>query len=150
MWWQLLIGAGLGLAVTWLALIVVLVRVRPRAGLLSEALRILPDVLRLIRRLAADRSLPRGIRLRMWCLLLYLGMPFDLIPDFIPVLGYADDAIIVTFVLRAVVRRAGLPAIRAHWPGTDDGFTTLARITNLAPSEPPTVADRSEEPRPSA
>jgi uncharacterized membrane protein YkvA (DUF1232 family) len=132
-WWQLLIGVALGLALTWLALIVVLVRVRPRGGLLGEALRILPDVLRLIHRLAADQSLPRGIRWRLWLLLLYLGMPFDLVPDFIPVLGYADDAIIVTMVLRSVVRQAGLPAIRALWPGTDDGFTVLSRITNLSP-----------------
>jgi uncharacterized membrane protein YkvA (DUF1232 family) len=65
-------------------------------------------------------------------LLAYLAIPIDLIPDFIPVLGYADDAIIVTAVLRSTVRRAGLDAIRAHWPGTDDGFTALTRLTGLA------------------
>ena len=47
------------------------------------------------------------------------------------VLGYADDAIIVTAVLRSVVRRAGLDAVRAHWPGTDDGFDALTRLTGL-------------------
>jgi uncharacterized membrane protein YkvA (DUF1232 family) len=59
-------------------------------------------------------------------LLAYLAIPLDLIPDFVPVLGYADDAIIVTAVLRSVVRRAGLHAVRTHWPGTDDGFTRCA------------------------
>lgn len=49
--------------------------------------------------------------------------------DFIPVLGYADDAIIVTAVLRSVVRHAGLDAVRAHWPGTDDGFAAVTRLS---------------------
>lgn len=127
--WELAIGAAVALAATWLALVVVLVAVRPRGGLLPEALRILPDLLRLIRRLAADRSLPTGVRVRLGLLLAYLAMPFDLIPDFIPLLGYADDAIVVTFVLRGVVRRAGQDAVRAHWPGSDDGFAALARLT---------------------
>ena len=127
--WELAIGAAVALAATWLALVVVLVAVRPRGGLLPEALRILPDLLRLIRRLAADTSLPTGVRVRLGLLLAYLAMPFDLIPDFIPLLGYADDAIVGTFVLRGVVRRAGQDAVRAHWPGSDDGFAALARLT---------------------
>jgi uncharacterized membrane protein YkvA (DUF1232 family) len=112
--------------------------VRPRGGLLREALRLLPDVLRLVRRLAADPDLPRGVRIRLGLLLVYLAFPIDLIPDFIPILGYADDAIIVTAVLRSVVRRAGLAAVRRQWPGTDDGFTALCRLTGLTnPSATP-------------
>ncbi|MBE1493877.1 uncharacterized membrane protein YkvA (DUF1232 family) [Amycolatopsis lexingtonensis] len=130
-WWDLLIGVAAALLLAWLALVTALVIVRPRGGLLREALRLLPDVLRLIRRLAADKSLPRGVRIRLGLLLTYLALPIDLIPDFIPVLGYADDAIIVTAVLRGVVRRAGLDAVRAHWPGTDDGFAALIRLTGL-------------------
>lgn len=130
--WDLLIGISAALLVTWLALIAALAVVRPRGGLLREALRLLPDVLRLVRRLAADPVLPRGVRVRLALLLAYLAFPFDLIPDFIPVLGYADDAIIVTAVLRSVVRRAGLPAVRRHWPGTDDGFAALCRLTRLS------------------
>ncbi|WP_439657402.1 YkvA family protein [Lentzea sp. HUAS TT2] len=129
--WDLLIGVAAALVLTWAALLVALVVVRPRGGLLREALRLLPDVLRLVRRLAADRSLPRGVRIRLALLMVYLAVPIDLIPDFIPVLGYADDAIIVTAVLRGVVRRAGLDAVRAHWPGTDDGFQAVVRLTGL-------------------
>ncbi|MEV6238363.1 DUF1232 domain-containing protein [Lentzea sp. NPDC051838] len=130
-WWDLLIGLAAALLLAWAALIVALLVVRPRGGLLREALRLLPDVLRLVRRLAADRSLPRGVRIRLGLLMVYLALPIDLIPDFIPVLGYADDAIIVTAVLRGVVRRAGLDAVRAHWPGTDDGFAAVVRLTGL-------------------
>ncbi|MGW6447359.1 YkvA family protein [Lentzea sp. NPDC055074] len=130
-WWDLLIGVAAALLLTWVVLLVALAVVRPRGGLLREALRLLPDVLRLVRRLAADRSLPRGTRVRLWLLMAYLALPIDLIPDFIPVLGYADDAIIVTAVLRSVVRRAGIDAVRAHWPGTDDGFAAVVRLTGL-------------------
>jgi uncharacterized membrane protein YkvA (DUF1232 family) len=130
-WWDLALGLAAALVLVWLALVIALILVRPRGGLLREALRLLPDVLRLIRRLAADKTLPRGVRIRLALLLAYLATPIDLIPDFVPVLGYADDAIIVTAVLRSVVRRAGLEAVRAHWPGTDDGFAAVARLTRL-------------------
>jgi uncharacterized membrane protein YkvA (DUF1232 family) len=131
-WWaDLLIGVGVALLLAWLTLLAVLAVARPRGGLLREALRILPDLFRLIRRLAADQTLPRGVRVWLALLLAYLALPIDLVPDFIPVLGYADDAIIVTMVLRSVVRRAGLEAVRAHWPGTDDGFAALVRLTGL-------------------
>lgn len=131
-WWDLLLGSAAALLLAWLALVVVLVIVRPRGGLLKETLRLLPDVLRLVRRLAVDKNLPRGVRIRLALLVAYLALPIDVIPDIIPVLGYADDAIIVTAVLRSVVRQAGIDAVRAHWPGTDDGFAVLARLTGLA------------------
>jgi uncharacterized membrane protein YkvA (DUF1232 family) len=130
-WLGLLLGVAAALLLAWLGLVIVLFIARPRGGLLREALRILPDVLRLVRRLATDQSLPGGVRIRLGLLLVYLAVPIDLIPDFVPVLGYADDAIIVTAVLRGVVRRAGIAAVRAHWPGTDDGFAALARLTGL-------------------
>jgi uncharacterized membrane protein YkvA (DUF1232 family) len=130
------IGVAGAMLLAWLMLVVALAIVRPRGDLLREALRLLPDVLRLLRRLAVDPSLPRATRLGPAFALVYLALPIDLIPDFIPVLGYADDAIIVTAIVRGVVRRAGLPAVRAHWPGTDDGFAALARLSGLtaAPS----------------
>ena len=134
LWADLLIGIAAALLLVWLALVVVLIIARPRGGLLREALRVLPDVLRLLRRLAADKTLPRGVRIRLGLLMVYLAFPIDLIPDFIPVLGYADDAIIVTAVLRSVVRHAGLEAVRAHWPGTDDGFAAVVRLTGLRDS----------------
>ena len=133
-WLDIAIGLAAALVFAWVALLVALVIMRPPGGLLREAIRILPDVLRLIRRLAADKPLPSGVRIRLWGLLAYLALPFDLIPDFIPVLGYADDAIVVTAVLRSVVRRAGIEAVRAQWPGSDDGFAALCRLSGLKAS----------------
>jgi uncharacterized membrane protein YkvA (DUF1232 family) len=135
-WWlDLLLGITGGIALMWLVLIVALVVFRPRKGMLREALRLLPDLLRLLRRLAADPDLPRGVRIRLALLLGYLAFPIDLVPDVIPVLGHADDAIIVTITLRSVVRRSGIDAVRQHWPGTDDGFRILCRLTGLSISD---------------
>jgi uncharacterized membrane protein YkvA (DUF1232 family) len=103
-------------------------RAHPDAVGLRAAMRLLPDLLRLFRRLAGDRSLPRGVRLRLVLLLGYLVLPFALIPDVVPVLGYADDVIIVALVLRSVVRRAGPDAVRRHWPGSEEGLTLVLRL----------------------
>jgi uncharacterized membrane protein YkvA (DUF1232 family) len=130
-WWDLALGIAAALLLAWLALVLALLVARPRGNLLREALRVLPDVLRLLRRLAADKSLPRGVRIRLALLLAYLAIPIDVVPDFIPVLGYADDAIIVTVTLRSVVRRAGIDAVRTHWPGTDDGFAAVVLLTGI-------------------
>lgn len=135
-----LLGLGGALLLAWLALILTVVVARPSGDLLQQALRLLPDLLRLLRRLAGDRSLPRGVRVRLWLLLAYLAIPIDVIPDVIPVLGYADDAIIVTAVLRSVVRRAGLEALHRHWPGTDDGLAGVIRLCGLARQPHPSDA----------
>jgi uncharacterized membrane protein YkvA (DUF1232 family) len=143
-WWaDALVSAGIALLVVWVALIVVLWRSGRGFGEVREAARLLPDLLRLISRLARDRSLPRGVRIRLWLLLGYLASQFDLIPDFVPVVGYADDAIIVAIGLRSVVRAAGAQPLERHWPGSPDGLALVRRLAGLGsgsssdPSRPP-------------
>jgi uncharacterized membrane protein YkvA (DUF1232 family) len=85
-----------------------------------------------MRRLATDHDPPRGVRIRLWLLLGYLLFPFDLIPEFVPVLGYADDALVVALVLRSVTRRAGADVLARHWPGTPAGLRTVQRLAGLA------------------
>ena len=128
MTWRLLGGVAAGLLLLWLLLLAALWRLRPDGSTLREAVRLLPDVVRLVSRLARDRGLPRGVRVRLWLLLAYLAMPFDVVPDVVPVLGYADDAVLVVWVLRAVVRRAGDDALARHWPGTADGLSAVRRL----------------------
>ena len=91
----------------------------------------LPDTVRLASRLARDPSLPRGVRIRLWLLLGYLILPVDLVPDFVPVIGYADDAIVVALVLRSVVRRAGAEALERQWPGSPEGLAAIVRLAGL-------------------
>ncbi len=86
-WWQILLGLAAGIVLLYLVLLALLWQARrrnPDTARMREALRLLPDVLRLLRRLAADRDLPRGVRIRLILLIAYLASPIDLIPDFIP------------------------------------------------------------------
>jgi uncharacterized membrane protein YkvA (DUF1232 family) len=133
--WRLLIDVLVAILAVWVLLVGFLVLVRPKGLLLNEAVRLLPDTLRLLKRLGTDGSLPRGLRVRLWLMFAYLAVPIDLIPDFLPVVGYADDAIIVGVVLRSVVRRAGFDAVRRHWPGSEDGLAALCRAAGLPSDE---------------
>jgi uncharacterized membrane protein YkvA (DUF1232 family) len=98
---------------------------------LTDAFRLVPDAVRLFRRLAADPSLPKGVRVRMALLAGYLLMPIDLVPDVIPVVGYADDAVIVAIALRSVSRAAVSDAVDRHWPGTAEGLRVVKKLAGL-------------------
>jgi uncharacterized membrane protein YkvA (DUF1232 family) len=130
-WWEVLLAALGGLALVYLAALAVLRRVAPDEARLRDALRLLPDIARLVRRLAADRDVPRGVRIRLVLLVAYLASPIDIVPDFVPVLGYADDAVVTALVLRSVVRAAGPEALERHWPGTPDGLRAVRRLIGL-------------------
>lgn len=150
-WWQALVGIAVGLLATWVLLVLALASQARRTGRrvsLREAVRLLPDVLRLLRRLAADATLPRSTRVWLWLLLAYLALPLDLVPDVVPVLGYADDVVVVALVLRHVVRRAGPRALERHWPGTPDGLAVvraLAGLGDMAPSSRTMAISRARE-----
>ena len=133
-WLQAAIGLVGGLLLLWLLLIGGLYlagRKHDDPTRLRDALRLLPDLVRLLHRLARDPSLPRGVRIRLGLLLGYLALPIDLVPDFLPVVGYADDIVIVGFALRSVTRVAGPEALDRHWPGTPDGLRAVKRLAGI-------------------
>jgi uncharacterized membrane protein YkvA (DUF1232 family) len=134
--WQVVIGLGLALLVGWLALVVTLLVARPTENVLTESLRLLPDLVRLVTRLAKDPSQPRAVRIRLGLLLAYLALPIDLVPDFVPVLGYADDVIVVLITLRSVIRLVGEAPLRKHWPGTPAGFEAVLGLTRSRAAQP--------------
>ncbi len=128
---ELLAGIGVALVVAWLALAILLLVARRGTVGPTAILRLLPDLLRLLHGLATDRAVPAGAKLWLWLLLAYLASPIDLVPDFLPVIGYADGAILVAAVLRAVVRRSGMAAVRRNWPGSEEGLAAVARAARL-------------------
>lgn len=130
-WLQVLVGLLSGFLVVWAGLVVALWglqrdhHARVTAG---QVVRLLPDVVRLTRRLVADPQVPRGVRVRLALLLGYLLLPIDLVPDFIPVVGYADDAVIAALVIRSAIRGAGPEAIVRNWPGNEAGLEAVLRL----------------------
>jgi uncharacterized membrane protein YkvA (DUF1232 family) len=133
-WWETILGILAGLVAVYAVLLMGLwfyARSHPETVGMRDALRLLPDVLRVLRRLAADPSVPRGARIKLLLLLGYLVLPLDLVPDFLPLIGYADDVIIMALVLRSVIRSAGPGSLRRHWPGTPAGLAVIERLAGL-------------------
>jgi len=125
---DLLLRIVLGLLAAWALLVAVVWVLRPRDVSLSELVAFVPDLVRLVRSLIADRAVPVAVRAALVVLLAWLLSPIDLIPDFIPVLGPLDDVVVAVIVLRFVRRRLGLEALRARWDGSDTGFRLLERM----------------------
>jgi uncharacterized membrane protein YkvA (DUF1232 family) len=86
-----------------------------------------PDSVVLFSRLLRDERLPRRHKLLVAALIPYLAFPVDLIPDFVPVAGQLDDAVLVAFVLRRIAR-ASPDLIREHWPGPPSSLRVVLRL----------------------
>jgi uncharacterized membrane protein YkvA (DUF1232 family) len=125
--WGIVVGIAASLVAVWLVLVALLWLFRPRDVPLRDLVRVVPDVLRLVRQLIGDRSVPFGVRAALVGLLVWLINPIDLIPEFIPVLGPLDDVVVAVLVLRYVWRRVGDDELRRRWPGTPDGYALLSR-----------------------
>jgi len=123
-----LLALVVGLLAAWVALVALLWVLRPRDARLSELLRVIPDVARLVRDLLSDRRVPPTVRLALVGLLAWLLNPIDLVPEFIPVLGPLDDVVVAIIVLRYVRRRLGDDELRRRWRGTDDGLRLVKSV----------------------
>jgi uncharacterized membrane protein YkvA (DUF1232 family) len=130
-WWQwLLISLGVILVIyaSFLAWLVI----RGRREDARAFATFIPDCIVLVTRLARDPRVPRRRKLLLIALVAYLSLPFDLVPDFIPVAGQLDDAIIVALVLRYFVRGGGEPMIRELWPGPEQSLALILRLARPA------------------
>jgi uncharacterized membrane protein YkvA (DUF1232 family) len=111
-------------------------------------LRALPDLGRLIARLVADPVLPRPAKLALGAAMLYLASPIDLVPDFIPFLGYLDDVLVAALIVDAIVTYVDRPLILKYWPGTELGLERVARAARIMSSwVPRRLKDRVFAPR---
>jgi uncharacterized membrane protein YkvA (DUF1232 family) len=129
--WEWALTGLAGLVVVY-ALAVALLAVVGRTGDARALARFLPDCVVLVRRLLSDGRVSRARRVSLLALVAYLAMPFDLVPDFIPVAGQLDDVIVILLVLRSLLRSTGPTPIREHWPGPERSLRALLRA--LAPT----------------
>lgn len=123
-----LLGVLAGLIALWAALLLLFWILRPRGVPVAEIVKVVPDVLRLLRALLADPAVPFDVKAVLIGLLAWIVSPIDLIPEFIPLLGPLDDVLVAVVAMRFVRRRLGAGALRARWPGTPDGFRVLLRV----------------------
>ena len=98
---------------------------------MKELLRALPDLGRLMLRLVADPILPRAAKIALGAALVYLASPIDLIPDFIPLVGYIDDLLIAALVVDGIVNWVDRALLLKYWPGTPDSLDRVARAARL-------------------
>lgn len=126
--WGWLAGVVAGLLVVWAAFVALLWFLKPRDARLGDLVRVVPDILRLVRSVISDRTAPTGARVALVGLLAWLLNPIDIVPEFIPVLGPLDDVVVAVLVLRYVRNRLGEDGFRRRWPGTDEGYALLARV----------------------
>jgi uncharacterized membrane protein YkvA (DUF1232 family) len=114
-------------AAVYLAAVIALVVLGRREDAKALA-RFIPDCIVLVKRLLADERVPRRRKVLLVALVGYLALPFDLVPDFIPVAGQLDDAIIVALVLRRVLRSGNRELLAEHWPGPERSLAVVSRI----------------------
>src|SRR5215471_4046678 len=117
-WWTWLILSFAVVALVWLALVGGLFLVGRREDARALA-TFIPDCIVLVTRLLRDERVPLRRKLLLVAVGGYLALPFDLIPDFIPVAGQLDDVLVVAFVLRRFLRTGGDQLVREHWPGPE-------------------------------
>jgi uncharacterized membrane protein YkvA (DUF1232 family) len=122
-WWAWVLVA---LAALYAGLLAALLAAGRRRQLVALA-RLIPDSVGLVRGLLRDPRVPRRWRWALAGLLVYLVMPFDLVPDFLPVVGHVDDAVVVVAVLRGVLRAAGPVVVAEHWAGSQSVLAILIR-----------------------
>ncbi len=88
----------------------------------------LPDCLILLKRLAADPRVPRRSKVVLAGAVAYVAFPIDLVPDFIPVAGQLDDALVVALALRMVLQAGGPALVEEHWPGPASSLQLVLRL----------------------
>ena len=126
----------------WLLALIVLVAIYAMAVLAlilagrgvaaRELAFLLPNLILLFEDLLRDPRVPRGPKIVLAIGIVWLVSPIDLLPEFLPVLGPLDDAVVAALILRYLVRRAGPEVVRRHWRGDPRTLELILRAAGLA------------------
>jgi uncharacterized membrane protein YkvA (DUF1232 family) len=127
-----LLALGIAVAI-WLAAVLFLLLAGKRSAA-RELVSLLPNLLALFRGLIRDPRVPKGTKVWIGFAIAWLLSPIDLVPEFIPVAGPLDDAIVAALVLRHVLRRAGRDVVESHWRGNPATLRLLLRVSGMSPS----------------
>jgi len=125
-----LLWIALAVVIAWAFFLLVLVLLGRRNDAKVMA-RFIPDMIVLFKRLLGDKRVPRKRKALLWLTLVYLALPIDIVPDFIPVAGQLDDAIVVALVLRWMLRGVDPIVLDELWPGPSSGLALLKRAAGI-------------------
>ena len=123
--WLILLAVA---AVALYAAVLVVLVVLGRRGDARALAGFIGDCAVLFKRLLGDPRVARWRKGLLVAMIAYLAMPIDVVPDFIPVAGQLDDAILVALVLRTVLRSSGSGLLREHWPGPEQSLRVIQRL----------------------
>ena len=133
-WWTwVLVATGVFLACVTVAAL----SIRRSRGALIELVRLVPPCLALLRDIMRDAEVPRRAKIAPAIVLVYLAIPIDLIPDFIPGLGHLDDALIVAWAIRHLITAAGHERVAVHWKGQPETLERVLRLARVRETVPP-------------
>jgi uncharacterized membrane protein YkvA (DUF1232 family) len=126
---------GLGVAVVIWVIAVATLCAFGRPSTARGLVGLVPNLLFLFKDLVRDPRVPRGAKAWLAVGAVWLASPIDLLPEFIPVLGPLDDAIVAAVILRHLVRRAGSDIVAEHWRGDPETLRGVLRAFGAAPSD---------------
>ena len=107
--------------------------VQPRQ-ILADALLLLPNLVKLVGRLLRDPRVPRRAKITLGIAAVYAASPIDLIPDFVPVVGWADDVLVVMTAIDSLINRAGPDLVAEHWDGPGDILAVVREVVGVSRS----------------
>jgi hypothetical protein len=119
---------GLGVLCAGYAVFIVSLLVLGRGADARAIAGFVPDCAVLLGRLVREPGVARRSRFLLALAVGYLAMPFDVVPDFFPVVGYLDDAIVVIVTLRWLLGTAGVERLEASWPGPESSLGVVLRL----------------------
>ena len=99
---------------------------------MKDAALALPNLVKLVYRLMKDSRIPRKSKVILGAILGYIVVPIDIVPDFLPVVGQADDALLLAYGIRHIIEVAGADIVLEHWDGSQDVLELVGQITGFA------------------
>ena len=114
--------------------------------LVTDAVLMMPNIVKLVARLLRDPRVPRRAKITLGLAAAYVASPIDLIPEVVPVLGWADDVVLIMFAIDSLIERSGEEIVEEHWDGPGDLLSlvrdVVAMARNVLPKRLATIVDR--------
>ena len=114
--------------VLWVLFLVILV-VSGRRDEARALVRFIPDCLVLLKRIVAEDEVSGRTKLLLMLTIAYLVFPIDVVPDFIPILGHLDDALLLFWTLRSLLRQVPPERLAELWPGPVESLRAMEQVT---------------------